>query len=282
MTENNLIKQLKSLKKIKPEDSWLKSNREILLAQIANSGAKELSPWKRLVIDTRSFIATASRPAISMASLLLVLVGASAFGHLAFSKAKPNDSLYIARIISEKAKLSTVFNDEEREKLEVKFATNHAEDITEVLASNVANEANQDRVAKLNENFNKEINTVRTRIVALNNNTKNVENKTTDVASSTTSEDETLMTASSEKDDAGVQLNVNEKLEVRDATNTAEVATDTPELSSDLEADLNVEKFGDEDVKGAEEILDEAQSLFDNKEYDSALNKLKEVKELMK
>jgi len=282
MTENNLIKQLKSLKKIKPEDSWLKSNREILLAQIANSGAKELSPWKRLVIDTRSFIATASRPAISMASLLLVLVGASAFGHLAFSKAKPNDSLYIARIISEKAKLSTVFNDEEREKLEVKFATNHAEDITEVLASNVANEANQDRVAKLNENFNKEINTVRTRIVALSGNTKNVENKTTDVASSTTSEDETLMTASSEKDDAGVQLNVNEKLEVRDATNTAEVATDTPELSSDLEADLNVEKFGDEDVKGAEEILDEAQSLFDNKEYDSALNKLKEVKELMK
>ncbi|MCF7860429.1 hypothetical protein K9M09_02305 [Patescibacteria group bacterium] len=280
MTENNLLKQLKSLKKIKPEDSWLKSNREILLAQIANAGVKELSPWKRLVIDTRSFLATASRPAISLASLLLLLVGASTFGHLAFSKTKPNDSLYIARIISEKAKLSTVFNNEEREKLEVKFATNHAEDITEVLAANKMDENNQDQVAKLNENFNKEINTVRTRIVALSNNTKKLDNKETAVASSTISEDETLITATSDKDDLGVQLDVNEDVSVN--ADTDAIAADTPELKAELENALSAEVSEAQDVKGAEEILDEAQSLFDNKEYDSALDKLKEVKELMK
>ncbi|MBN2884475.1 hypothetical protein JXE04_00970 [Patescibacteria group bacterium] len=283
MTENNLLKQLKSLKNIKPEDSWLKSNREILLAQISNSGAQELSAWKRLIIDTRSFMSTVSKPAISFASLLLVLVGASAFSYLAFSKTKPNDSLYIARIISEKAKLTTVFNEEEREKMEVRFATNHAEDITEVLASKVVDENNQDQVAKLNENFNKEINTVRTRIVALSNSNKNVESRTADIVSSTTSEDETIMTASNEKDKAGVQLNVRDEIKTDGMVDSTAVATDTPELSSEAEADLMAENLAaPEDIKGAEEILDEAQSLFDNKEYDSALNKLKEVKELMK
>jgi len=277
MTENNLLKQLKSLKKIKPEDSWLKSNREILLAQIANSGAQELSAWKRLIIDTRSFMSTVSKPAISFASLLLVLVGASAFSHLAFSKTKPNDSLYIARIISEKAKLTTVFNEEEREKMEVRFATNHAEDITEVLASKVLDENNQDQLAKLNETFNKEINTVRTRIVALNN--KVAEPVAADIVApdKVNADEDTLMTATSEKDDLGVQLNVNAVADLEPVL--SDVATDTPEK---IEPEVVTEEAPVLESKGAEEILDEAQSLFDNKEYDSALNKLKEVKELMK
>lgn len=274
MTENNLLKKLKSLKSIKPEDSWLKSNREILLAQIANSSNKELSPWTRLVIDARSFLAIASKPAISFASLLLVLVGASAYGHLAFSKTKPNDSLYIARIISEKAKLSTVFDTEEREKMEVRFATNHAEDITEVLATQVLDENNQDQLAKFNDSFNKEIKTVRTRIVALN---KKVEPVAENLSVVTISDDEnTLMTATSEKDDSGVQLAVNDELEVDAVT----VATKTPAIVVDLESQVELDSVNA--IKGAEEVLNEVQSLFDNKEYDSALNKLKEVKELMK
>ncbi|MDD2680799.1 MAG: hypothetical protein PHE20_01695 [Patescibacteria group bacterium] len=274
MTENNLLKKLKSLKSIKPEDSWLKSNREILLAQIANSSNKELSPWTRLVIDARSFLAIASKPAISFASLLLVLVGASAYGHLAFSKTKPNDSLYIARIISEKAKLSTVFDTEEREKMEVRFATNHAEDITEVLATQVLDENNQDQLAKFNDSFNKEIKTVRTRIVALN---KKVEPVAENLSVVTISDDEnTLMTATSEKDDSGVQLAVNDELEIDAVT----VATKTPAIVVDLESQVELDSVNA--IKGAEEVLNEVQSLFDNKEYDSALNKLKEVKELMK
>lgn len=277
MTENNLIKQLKGLKNIKPEDSWLKSNREILLAQISNSSAKELSPWKRLVIDVRSFIAVTSKPALSFASLLLLLIGASAFSHLAFNKAKPNDSLYIARIISEKAKLTTVFNTEERDKMELRFATNHAEDITEVLATQVLDESNEDQLAKLNDDFSREIKAVRTHIVALNNNSNSepvVENISTPNIDE--GNEDILMTATSEKDDSGVQLSVNLALETPDVP--SDMATETP---AELEVDSE-EATSTDVVMGAEEILDEAQSLFDNKEYDGALDKLKEVKELMK
>ncbi len=273
MTENDFLKQLKNLQNIDPDTAWLKSNREILLSQINNSGVKELSSWRCFVINVRSFMQAASQPAMAFASLLLVLVGASAFGHLAFNKTKPNDSLYIARIISEKAKLNTVFNAEERDKMEVKFATDHAEAITEVLANTAVDAGNQDQVAQLNESFNKEIDTARTKIVAINNK-KNTPAKTAVPApiaapaktpAAVKSEDDTIVAAGNGKVEAGTQLLINNNGSTETATKTEAVKTEAPAAG-----------------KAAENILDEAKTLFDNKDYDSALNKLKEVKEMIK
>lgn len=270
MTENDFLKQLKNLQNIDPDTAWLKSNREILLSQINNSGVKELSSWRCFIINTRSFMQAASHPAMAFASLLLVLVGASAFGHLAFNKTKPNDSLYIARIISEKAKLNTVFNAEERDKMEVKFATDHAEAITEVLANTAVDAGNQDQVAQLNESFNKEIDTARTKIVAINNK-KNTPVKTVapavapvKIPAAVNSEDDAIVTAGNGKAEAGTQLLINNGA-TETATKTEAVKTEVPAASQE-----------------PEKMLDEAKTLFDNKDYDSALNKLKEVKEMMK
>lgn len=265
MTETDLLKQLKSLKNINPEAAWLKRNREILLSQISNSGAKELSPWCHFSIDLRSLLQTVSQPAMAFASLFILLVGASAFGHLAFKQAKPNDSLYIARIISEKAKLSTVFNSAEREKLEVKFAASHAETITEMLAGTEIDAANQDQVAKLNDSFNKEIETVRTKMAAIKKNNPVSE----DVAiKPLVSEEELLITAGNTKDDAGTQLLINnDNIPVDKATETEMIKIDAPAPIVN---------------KAPEQVLAEVQTLFDNKEYNEALDKLKEVKELIK
>lgn len=251
-----------------PEAAWLKSNREILLSQIVNSGAKELSNWQRLVIDLRSFISTISQPALALGSLFMVVVGASVFGHLAFGRTKPNDSLYIARIISEKAKLSTVFNNEEREKLEVKFAADHAEAITEVLASATAEEANADQLAYLNESFNKEIETVRAKMAVIGSKAEPVVEPAAAVAVASGTEEELLVTAGNAKDATGMQLQLNNgSVDTKTATLTTEVVT---------------EPIVTETQKAPAAILEEAQALFDNKEYDSALDKLKEVKELIK
>lgn len=273
MTDNDLLKQLKSLKKLNPNDAWLKSNREILLSQVINSGAKELSPYHRLVIDVRSFFSSVSKPALAFGSFLVVLVSAAAFGHLAFSQMKPNESLYIARIISEKAKLTTVFNNADREKMEVQFATGHAEAITETLAeTDVSNEV---EVAKLNDSFNKEINTVRTKMATIK---KNNNPAPSEMTPATSTEDDLLLTADNGKADKGVQLSLNNGSITNPvtATNTAAVATDTPAVTADAVITEPVIK------KAPEQILDEAQALFDNKEYSGALDKLKEVKELIK
>lgn len=247
-----------------PEAAWLKSNREILLSQIANSGTKELSNWRRLVIDLRSFTQTISQPAMALGSLLFLLVGASVFGHLAFNRTKPNESLYIARIISEKAKLSTIFDSQQREKLEVQFAANHAEAITEILAGTVIDESNQDQVAMLNKKFNQEVDTMRAKIAAA----KPVSAPAATVATPTPSmEEEDVVVAGNGKEDKGLQLEIK-----NDGNDTAVTATNTTEVMVEASPVS----------KAPAEILEEAKTLFDNKEYDSALDKLKEVKELIK
>jgi len=277
MTDNDLMKQLKALKTISPEASWLKSNREILLSQIVNSGAKELAPYRRLIIDVRSFFAAVSQPAFALGSFLLLLIGVSAFGHLAFSRTKPNDSLYIARIISEKAKLTTVFNSEDREKMEVQFAASHAEAITEVLAETDAKDEVQ--VAKLNDSFNKELATVRTKIATIKKNTQAAPATAETVSNP---EEDIILTAGNNKDEAGMQIALNngsmdDIATPTVATLTAEnISTETATPTKALSAEVTVS------ADSAEEALNEAQSLFDNKEYSGALDKLKEVKEMIK
>ncbi|HOD87366.1 MAG TPA: hypothetical protein PKH52_03860 [bacterium] len=278
MSDNDFLKQLKGLKNISPAASWLKSNREILLSQIANSSAQELTPQRRLLIDVRSFLAAASRPSLVLGSFfLLLLAGVSFFGHLAFSRTKPNESLYIARIISEKAKLNTVFDSEERDKMEVQFAASHAEAITEVLADTDVNDEAQ--VAKLNDSFNKELETVRTKIAVIKKNTQTVAVPSEIPA---VSEEDLLLTAGNGKDDAGMQIALNNSTTplasptapvlAVDQVTPAETATPTPEVVTEKEAAADK----------AEEVLNEAQNLFDHKEYSGALDKLKEVKEMIK
>lgn len=273
MTEKDFISQLKNLKSIRPQSAWLKSNREILLSQISNSGAEQLSYWQKLVIDLKSFSLVVSKPAVVMASLFAVLVGTSAFAHLAFNQTKPNDSLYIARIISEKAKLSTVFNAQEREKLEVKFAANHVESITSVLATANLEENNEDQLAVLNSSFNKEINIVREKMAVMNKRTADSISLSADNVSVSNSEEELVSVADNGKDDNGLQLDIK-----------ADSSLDS-NLSSSSTSTLNqveIEEETTKEMKKPEVLLEEVQVLFDSKNYQGALDKIKEVKEMIK
>lgn len=168
MTEKYLLKKLNNAKKISPNEAWLVSNRELFLSQISNSGAEELNPRQSFYINLRSLAKTLSRPAIATLAFLFVLLTSSVFAYKFFSQAKPNDSLYIARVISEKAKLNTVLDSKTRDELAVKFAASHAKEISEVLANPEFNtEDNQAEVDKLCESFAKEIEKVESRMTSL-------------------------------------------------------------------------------------------------------------------
>ena len=165
MTDQELIAKLNSLKKVSPDQNWLKSNRELLLSQVSNSGAEKLAAWKIVLIDLSSVFKSATQPVYALGIFVLLLVSSVFYSQQIFAQAKPNDSLYIARVISEKLKLNTTFNTEERDKLAVQFATNRAQDISAVLSNPQFNtEANKDQVAKLNDSFQEEVNTVKDRI----------------------------------------------------------------------------------------------------------------------
>lgn len=255
MTEKELLKQLNNLKSVNPNQTWLQSNREILLAQVSNSGADNLSNWNKFLIDLKSLVRTASQPAFALGSFLVLLIGASLFGHQAFNRIKPNDSLYIARIISEKARLNTVFNENDRDQLAMEFAADRARDITTVLSDpNFNNEEHKTEVDKLNQNFSQEMAVVKTVI-----------NKTKPVAVASAPVSDVVVSAESTKDQTGVQVY---------ETPGAQGA----KIASNTEKDV----IKVESSKDTGSIIDEAQKMFNNKEYNQALDKLKEVDELIK
>jgi predicted nucleic acid-binding protein len=270
MNDKELIAKLNNLKSITPDSDWKSSNRELLLSQISNSGAHELSAWEIFVINLSSIAKAVTKPAYALGVFALVLVTGSLFSNQIFGNTKPNDSLYIARIISEKAKLNTMFNSEDRNKLAVQYATEHAQEISAVMADpKFNNESNKEQVAKLNESFSQEINNVKSHISYLSTKVEKTDNvinvaKGTEVKLAATGTD-TVNIASELKDKDGVQLF--EKTSATPVLNTTTPASSTEIISTPINADT---------------VLNEAQKLFENKNYDGAADKLKEVDALIK
>lgn len=276
MTDKQLIKNLNSLKSVSPDSQWLKENRELLLTQISNSGAVDISPRSSFVINLHSFMKTATQPAFAMAVFVCLLVTGSLFSHQLFNKTQPNDSLYIARIISEKAKLNTIFNQAERDKMAMQFASNHAQEITNILADPEFNHNDEVTVAKLSENFKKEIDVVKTKI-------GNLSAVSTDDSKDVSSNDGEVVMANSSKNEQGleyvdpvvdseeaVDTVVTEKVDVKDEQDTA---SSTPE-----EVDVKAK----EEVLAPDQILEEVQESFDHQDYGNTLDKLKEVDNIIK
>ena len=279
MTDRELIKKLNSLKNIEPDSAWMSSNRGVLLSQISNSGARELSTWKMFVINFNSFVKVAAQPAYALGMFLLVLVGGGLFSHQVFNSAKPNDSLYIARIISEQARLTTVFNSDDRNKLAAKFSLEHARDISTVLADpSFNNEDNKDQVAKLSESFSKEIENVKTRISYL---TPKTEINQPEIKNAVIEEDVVSM-AGSDKDTKGLQIS--EKQSVKeDSFLLATTSVEDSKAEGVNTASATPREISSSSVAITSSIiLDEAQQLSNSKDYQKASEKLQEVRELIK
>lgn len=284
MSEKDLIVKLNNLKNISPDNSWLKSNRELLLSQISNSGAKKISGRENFFINLSSFFKASAQPAYSFGVFVFILLFTSLFAHQLFSKTKPTDSLYIARIISEKAKLSTVINSESRDKLAMQFANERAQEISAVLSDpNFNNDSNKVEVAKLNNNFNEELATVKTKIKNLKPVAKVAKNN---LASSSS---DSFSIAENNKDTSGVQLfeNPNNKVIV-DSNKKVEAASALKSLNPSATLTLTVKATSTKiaatssDIVSTNSIIDQAQKLFDNKDYSQASNKLKEVNSIIK
>jgi hypothetical protein len=213
MTDRDLIKKLGNLKEIKPDSSWLKANRDSLYTQISNSGATEQSVWSSFVINFKSVLKTATTPAMALGSLMLLLIGTSAYSHLLLAQAKPNQSLYIARELSEKAKLNTILNTQEREEMAGKFAANNAQDIINVLSDPTVKD--EQEIAKLSTKLNEEITTVK-KTMAKREQTavQQIDTPTT------TNNNDAVFIASNDKDAKG--LSVAQTVETKTATSSVE------------------------------------------------------------
>jgi hypothetical protein len=311
MTDKQLIQQLNKLKNIKPSQEWQKNSRSVLYNQINNSGGVNLSAWSNFWINFKSLTSLSYRPIAVMASFLIIILTASFFSHQWFQTSKPNESLYIARIISEKAKLNTVLNSASREKMAAFFAMSHAEDISDILADpNFDFVANQDKVVELNEDFNREIAAAKDRVIAWQNQNNNSDDNSEETSSLSPSEEDEenneeedlVFIADKQKDEQGLQVSVKDGVEQEEeieetTTTSSSSASSSLELGSDLQleiAEINDLILEDEVVNSSnlEELLNQAEKLFQEAleeefkedrelKFEEVKFKLKEAQELL-
>lgn len=261
MNNKRLFEKLNSFKNIKPNNEWKSHCRDILLSQISNGQTVEELEQKKL-FNLEIFFGDIFPQWINIKkmktvcvgfSVIILLVGCGFTGVYASRNAKLGDSLYIAKIISEKAQFAITFDEKEKTKLNLEFATNRAEEINQLSKESVATEViKQDqnkKAQKLTSNFKKEIDQAKSRINKINI-TNAMNNKIDD--------GQQVFGASLGKD--------NKQIEISEPINANKNIIDKQQP---IEATPNA----------ANKIIEEAEKLFNEKNYIESINKLKEVNE---
>lgn len=272
MKNNELISKLKKLGELQPDEKFLKENRDLLLAQISNSGTDRVSAFEKILITSENLARLFSRPVVAFAVFLFALFGVNFSSNL-LQNSKPNETLYLARIISEQVKVNTTINQIEREKLAIRFALRHAEDIATILSDEEFNvEDNYDQVAKLNNSFINEVSKVENRLSRLN--VSSPEKKETEVKVENLSNDASnnvelpgdMIIADSSKEEIGVSIFVDNNVSSSSPTSSELMSSSSQEIIK-IEPGIKVNK---------------AKELAEQGDISGALNKLNEAVELIK
>lgn len=176
MTDKELAQKLKELKSLKADKDWKERSRSFLFSKVESSvidDNRESSLFKKIIRGPRSFFSAAGQQAWAVVLIVLIIAGGAFSTQAASRNARPGDSLYLARLLSEKAKVAVTFNKEEKAKLDMQLASNRAKDITEVLAelelSVPESENSRKKAEKLSESFKEEIETVKRNIEEIEN-----------------------------------------------------------------------------------------------------------------
>ncbi len=289
MTEKQLLQQLKELKTITLSEETKKSNRDVLFSQIANTSVREEIPAQGSFFwGFKNVFSVFSQPLLIVAGVFVFVAGGLIAGSGFFKDSKPNDSLYIARIISERAKLNTTFSQTERDALSLKFASDHAKDIATILMDpEFNNEENKDQVEKLNASFKNEISKVKDKIE---------KNSIGEIGSNLEKSGEDVFSASSLIEEGGVEIYIEDdnnsspetaeisSQESEDASTSSEESSQSSSSSENLvdikslenEIDNNSEEIST--LKNGPEIIAEIEKLFSEGRYNEVIEKLSEVK----
>ncbi|MEI7452553.1 MAG: hypothetical protein WCK37_05145 [Candidatus Falkowbacteria bacterium] len=252
MTDKELIKKLNNLKNFQPDAASLKSNRDILFAQISNSSTTyNPGPFETFTMNFKNIFSSVYQPVLVMAGIVLFLGGGLIFGHDLIN-VNPSNSLYIAKVISEQARLGLIFNESAKEKMATDFAASHAQSIADALSSN--SNVNSADLNTLSDSFKNEVSVLKT---SAKKTAGYVAVKTPVSSSSTDKGDNVLVgIANSGKSDSGISI-----------YNPAAPVANTNVCTST--------------VTDPSAMLDEAEKMFEAKNYSGAASKLKAVGDVL-
>ncbi len=135
MNDKKLIEQLNKLKNIQPDSSWKKENRNILFNQISNSYVDVYkSSFQEKVKSLPAVLGNMLSKPVLAVIIVAILIGGVGIAVQPAYYSKPGDTFYFAKKITQKIRLALVLDKTEKAKMNIRFSSNHAKDITKVLS----------------------------------------------------------------------------------------------------------------------------------------------------
>jgi len=275
MDDKEILKKLNNLKTIKPDNQWKNNYRQVLFSQISSGqaeidkGKEDGFSWKVFFGDLipQGFKFELVKPIWISILVIFILLGGGLVSVYASLDTKPGDSLYIAKVISEKAQFAITFNEKGKAKLNLEFATNRAEEINQLLKESTALEQDKNKkVQQLNLDFKRELNQAKSRLNKIDNTNKIKINNNEEVQ---------YFGANLGKDDQ--RMEVSEPAQQETINNQANENNAAPENQLSATATTTENSLVAAEEKSAGQILEEAEKLFDEKNYDGSINKLREI-----
>lgn len=287
MNEQELLKQLNNLRNIKPDSQWEKGNRDLLFNQICGpqsalggqsedreAGISWIKVFGNMAAHSK-IIKQLSQPAFIVCAIVIIVFCTGIAGIKAAQNTKPGDSLYIAKIISEKTQFAITFDEKDKAKLGLDFAGNRAREISQVIAESDKNKEAQ--VEKLTKDFKNEIKQVKSRMNAIV--------KKDAVAGGSAATGHRQGGAGKPNETQGTEQGAgvfsanlgkdNQRMEISEPENKNQSPAAT---TTETAAVKTVPVSGGKTLENA---LDEAEKLFDEKNYDGTLNKLNEANDII-
>lgn len=207
----------------------------------------------------REIFAELAKPVWLTGAACVLILAVGIGGVYASKNSKPGDSLYIAKIISERTQLAMTFNEKDKAKLGLEFAANRAKEITQVLKDEGQSDASKEKLENLAKNFKKEISQAKGRLTAIKS------------ASQPAKDDEPVFGANLEKTD--------QRMEIAEPVKPAEPKND--ELKPTAEPPAAVATSTQANASQTDKMLEEAEKMFDEKNYDGTIDKLEEVNKVI-
>jgi len=280
MKEQNIIKQLNSLKEIKADAGWKARNREILINQIGGYKIEveaSKNDWIFYFKLPAMMAREISQPTLVAFLIFIFLAGGTVASVRVAENTKPGDSLYVAKIASEKAQFAFTFDQKEKAKLGIVFANNRVKEIGQVLAepNGSQNGSQNERVGVILNDLKQQISDVKTRIAKINPDKAVVTEK------EKMEDGSEIFSAAFDKESQGVQISpsgatdnsvapvsVATKTESRISTSTETPATVSTTTDGNLQA---------KNISNTATILKEAEQLLKEEKYVDTLIKLNEA-----
>lgn len=155
MTEKELLQQLNKLRSVQLPSDVKAQSRSVLFAQISQGEPVESLGWFAKV----NILFSRTLQPYTIASLVaVVLVVGAGFGWQNTTQAKPGEAFYSAKRLSERARTLVAFTDKAQTDLNLEFASNRAEEISQL------SQDDNNTKEELKNEFKKEISAVRARL----------------------------------------------------------------------------------------------------------------------